>query len=54
MFNTFILYVKINCFEKGEFSMSQNYDVIIVGAGPMGYFTAYELMKKAPNYKVFF
>ena len=32
--------------------MSQNYDVIIVGAGPMGYFTAYELMKKAPNYKV--
>ena len=38
--------------KKGEFSMSQNYDVIIVGAGPMGYFTAYELMKKAPNYKV--
>ena len=28
------------------------YDVIIVGAGPMGYSTAYELMVKAPNKKV--
>mgnify|MGYP002519231374 CR=1 FL=1 len=25
------------------------YDVIIVGAGPTGYFCAYELMKKAPE-----
>jgi uncharacterized FAD-dependent dehydrogenase len=30
----------------------KKYDVIIVGAGPMGYFTAYELMVKAPNKKV--
>lgn len=28
------------------------YDVIIVGAGPAGYFCAYELMKKAPDLKV--
>jgi len=28
------------------------YDVIIVGAGPAGYFCAYELMKKAPEKKV--
>ena len=29
-----------------------NYDVIIVGAGPGGIFSAYELMKKAPELKV--
>jgi uncharacterized FAD-dependent dehydrogenase len=28
------------------------YDVVIVGAGPMGYFSAYELMIKAPELKV--
>ena len=28
------------------------YDVIIVGAGPAGYFCAYEFSKKAPNKKV--
>lgn len=28
------------------------YDVIIVGAGPMGIYTAYEFMEKAPNLKV--
>lgn len=32
--------------------MDKNYDVIIVGAGPMGIFTAYELIEKAPNKKV--
>jgi uncharacterized FAD-dependent dehydrogenase len=32
--------------------LQSNYDVIIVGAGPSGYFTAYELMLKAPNLKV--
>ena len=32
--------------------MKKIYDVIIVGAGPMGYFAAYELMMKAPNKKV--
>ena len=30
----------------------KKYDVIIVGAGPMGIFTAYELMTKAPQLKV--
>ena len=29
-----------------------NYDVIIIGAGPGGIFSAYELMKEAPNLKV--
>lgn len=28
------------------------YDVIIVGAGPSGYFAAYEFMKKSPNTKI--
>ena len=28
------------------------YDVVIVGAGPMGIYTAYEFMVKAPNAKV--
>lgn len=32
--------------------MGKNYDVIIVGAGPMGIFTAYEFMVKAPSLKV--
>lgn len=32
--------------------MNNNYDVIIVGAGPGGIFTAYELMDKAPSLKV--
>ncbi|MBQ1264756.1 MAG: FAD-dependent oxidoreductase, partial [Oscillospiraceae bacterium] len=29
-----------------------NYDVIIIGAGPGGIFTAYELVKKAPDMKI--
>ena len=32
--------------------MEKKYDVIIVGAGPMGIYTAYEFMKKSPNTKV--
>lgn len=32
--------------------MSKNYDVIIIGAGPGGIFSAYELTKKAPDLKV--
>lgn len=32
--------------------MQTKYDVIIVGAGPTGYFAAYELMLKAPTLKV--
>ena len=28
------------------------YDAIIVGAGPSGYFLAYELIKKAPQSKI--
>ena len=30
----------------------KKYDAIIIGAGPMGIFTAYELMLKSPEYKV--
>ncbi len=30
----------------------KKYDCIVVGAGPMGIFTAYELMKKQPDFKV--
>ena len=30
----------------------KKYDAIIIGAGPMGIFTAYELMKKAPELKI--
>ena len=29
-----------------------NYDVIIVGAGPAGIFTAYELKNQKPNYNI--
>ena len=32
--------------------MSKNYDVIIIGAGPGGIFSAYELLKEAPQLKV--
>ncbi len=32
--------------------MVKTYDCIIVGAGPMGIFCAYELMKKAPDLKI--
>ena len=32
--------------------MNQNYDVIIIGAGPGGIFSAYELAKKNPSLKV--
>ena len=32
--------------------MSMKYDVVIVGAGPCGYFAAYELSKINPNKKV--
>jgi len=32
--------------------MSTKYDVVIVGAGPMGMFTAYELVLKAPELKI--
>lgn len=32
--------------------MNQNYDVIVVGAGPAGIFTCYELTLKLPEAKV--
>lgn len=32
--------------------MAKKYDVIVVGAGPAGIFTCYELMKKSPDKKV--
>ena len=38
-------------YEKRK-SMDMNYDVIIIGAGPGGIFSAYELMKKNPELKV--
>ena len=31
---------------------NKKYDVIVVGAGPMGYFTCLELIKKDPSKKV--
>ena len=31
---------------------TKKYDAVIIGAGPMGIFTAYELMLKAPEMKV--
>ena len=35
-----------------RYGMSDKYDVIIIGAGPGGIFSAYELMKKSPKLKV--
>ncbi|GMA57229.1 hypothetical protein GCM10025858_17320 [Alicyclobacillus sacchari] len=32
--------------------MADNYDVIIVGAGPAGIYAAYELAEKAPQARV--
>ena len=32
--------------------VNMKYDVIIIGAGPGGIFSAYELMKKSPEIKV--
>ena len=32
--------------------MESNYDVVVVGAGPAGIFTCYELIEKNPNLKV--
>ena len=32
--------------------MDKKYDVILVGAGPAGIFSAYELIKKDPTLKV--
>ena len=32
--------------------MDTNYDVIIIGAGPGGIFTAYELSKKSPQLRI--
>ncbi len=39
--------------EEGDWMMN-NYDVIIVGAGPAGIFTAYELLNSNPNLGVLF
>ena len=32
--------------------MNNNYDVIIIGAGPSGIFCAYELLNKKPDAKI--
>ena len=40
--------VKFSYVEK-RYGMSDKYDVIIIGAGPGGIFSAYELMKKSPK-----
>ena len=37
---------------RGELEMQMQYDVIIIGAGPGGIFSAYELVKQNPNWKV--
>ena len=43
--------VEFSYVEK-RYGMSDKYDVIIIGAGPGGIFSAYELMKKSPKLKV--
>ena len=43
------LYVKFPILFGGNV---MNYDVIIIGAGPGGIFSAYELVNKAPDLKV--
>ena len=50
MYNVFMrgLFPCIFCFG----GLSMNYDVIIIGAGPGGIFTAYELVKLNPDMKV--
>ena len=42
------LFILIYCIIKGM----EKYNTIIVGAGPCGYFCAYELIKKNPDWKV--
>ena len=32
--------------------MRNDYDVLIIGAGPGGIFSAYELMQKRPGWKI--
>ena len=43
--------VEFSYVEK-RYGMSDKYDLIIIGAGPGGIFSAYELMKKSPKLKV--
>ena len=43
---------ELNRLSLTEYQEVEKLDVIIVGAGPMGIYTAYEFMVKSPNAKV--
>jgi len=48
----FLCYDKDSIAEKKEVSTIKNYDVIVIGAGPGGIFSAYELGRRRPDLKI--